>query len=237
MKAENRNIGSGIKVKICGLSRPEDIQAVNRMICDGAGHPDYIGFVFAPSRRQVSAARAWELKQQLSPDIRAVGVFVNASAHEIMDIVNRNIIDVIQLHGDEDAGMIQEIQQLCHLPVIKAIRVQREQDIRLAQNLPCDYLLLDTDAKGVYGGSGQQFDWSLIPPMKKPFFLAGGLSADLLTGAAATGAYCLDLSSSVETDGGKDPEKIAEILKKIRSINRCQKENLDNMAGNSYRKH
>lgn len=220
-----------VKIKICGLSRTEDILAVNRL------NPDYIGFVFAPSRRQVSVREASEMKKLLSPKISAVGVFVNSSVDEIMKIVDSNIIDMIQLHGEQDPGMIEAFKQRTQVPVIQAVRVQNTQDIIQSQNLPCDYLLFDTYQAGMYGGSGQQFDWSLIPRQIKPFFLAGGLDLPNLEQAAATGAYSLDLSSSVETDGFKDVKKIEKILEKIRSINRCQKENLDHTADNLYQKH
>lgn len=200
------------KVKICGLWRPEDIQAAN------SARPDYIGFVFAESRRKVTPAQAARLKELLSPHILAVGVFVNAPIGEIAKIVKDGTIDLVQLHGDEDENYIRLLKQEISIPVIKAVRVKTTGDIQKADALSCDYLLLDTYIAGSYGGSGCQFDWSLIPPLSHPFFLAGGLHQRDLRMAVRTGAYCLDLSSAAETGGVKDPDKIIKIVNLIRSI-------------------
>lgn len=201
------------EVKICGLWRPEDIQAANE------AEPDYIGFVFAESRRKVTPEQAARLKALLSPGIRAVGVFVNAPVCEIAGIVKSGTIDLVQLHGNEDENDIRSLRQLVTVPVIRAVRVRTAEDILAADSLPCDYLLLDTYIAGSYGGSGSQFDWSLIPPLSHPFFLAGGLCMRNLRDAVQTGALCLDLSSAAETGGVKDPEKIKKIVRLIRSIN------------------
>lgn len=218
------------KVKICGLWRPEDILAVNE------AKPDYIGFVFAKSRRQVTPEQARQLKHLLSPEIQAAGVFVNAPVTEIAALVLEGSIDLVQLHGDEDAACIKALKQLICAPVIKAIRVQTTEDILSADLLPCDFLLLDTYIPNSYGGSGSQFDWSLIPPLRHPFFLAGGLTQRDLRNAVLTGACCLDLSSAAETGGVKDPKKIKKIVNMIRRIHLCQTENLESTADSSFPK-
>ena len=198
------------KIKICGLTRPEDIDSVNEAL------PDYVGFVFAESRRRVTVPLAEALKRRLNPKIKAVGVFVNADPAEIARVAGGGSIDLIQLHGDEDAAYIGSIKRLTGLPVIKAVRIQYREQIRAAQALPCDLLLLDTYQKGAYGGTGQTFDYGLIPPLHKPFFLAGGLSADNINDALCIGPYGVDVSGGVETDGVKDAGKIRELIRRIR---------------------
>jgi len=200
------------KIKICGLSRIQDIEMVNEVL------PDYIGFVFAKSSRRVSPEQASELKIALDKRILAVGVFVNAAPNEIVQLCKSNSIDIIQLHGDEDLFYITALKKEVSNPIIKAVRVQSERQILEAQSLPCAYLLLDTYQKGAYGGSGKSFDRSLIPKLEKPFFLAGGLNVgNVKTAIADCHPYCLDVSSGVETDGVKDTNKIKEIVRMVRS--------------------
>lgn len=198
------------KIKICGLSRRDDIDAVNDAL------PDYVGFVFAPSPRQVSAYQAAKLKQALDSRIRTVGVFVDADIAAIATLVRDGVIDNVQLHGNEDALYIRKLREAVSAPVIKAVRVQSAKKITDAQELNCDYLLLDTWRKDVQGGSGVAFDWALIPKLTKPYFLAGGLSAANLLEAARFEPYCLDVSSGAETEGKKDRNKILELVRLIR---------------------
>lgn len=198
------------KIKICGLFRPEDIDAVNEAL------PDYIGFVFADSRRQVSAAQAAVLKTRLNAHIKAVGVFVDAAISDITALCADGVIDLIQLHGNEDAAYIAQLRQATDTPIIKAVRVQNAAQVREAEALDCDYLLLDTYTKGSQGGSGESFDWALIPPLEKPYFLAGGLGETNLDKALSLQPYCVDLSSGTETDGKKDCEKIAALVRMAR---------------------
>ena len=202
------------KIKICGIKRKEDIGMVNDL------SPDYIGFVFAKSSRQVTTAQAEVLKKQLFPSIKAVGVFVNEEQQKIIRLCENKIIDLVQLHGDEDLNYIQELKNHISCPVIKAVRVQSSEQIRRAEKLPCDYLLLDTYTKGQYGGSGQTFDRTLIPKLTKPFFLAGGLTADNVAASIIECKMCkpyaVDVSSAVETAGVKDREKIAEFMLHVR---------------------
>jgi len=199
------------RVKICGLRRPEDVAAVNRFL------PDYIGFVFAESRRRVTPDEARKLKNLLDPHIKAAGVFVNAPVQQVLEAVNTGIIDLIQLHGDEDEAYLKMIRQSTPYPIIKAVRVRSKSQILEAQKLPCDMLLLDAYKRGQYGGGGEGFDLSLIPPLEKPFFLAGGLSlTNIAQKIAQCRPYCADISSGAETDGVKDPEKIGRIIGLIR---------------------
>lgn len=218
----------GKRIKICGLTRREDILAVNQW------QPDYIGFVFAPGKRKVTHSKAASLKELLSPKIPAVGVFVNAPIEEIVLLAKEGIIDFIQLHGDEDEAYIQRLKERLGntSSIIKAVRVQTKQDIKNAWKLPGDFLLFDTYTKDLYGGSGKTFDWSFLPQNGRPWFLAGGISASNVRKAMKTHAFCLDVSSFVETQGKKDPEKIKEIIQIVRSESSCQKEDLDSTEDN-----
>lgn len=199
-------------VKICGLSRECDIDYVN------SSKPDYVGFVFSKSKRRVTSKQAEKLKLKLSSGIKAVGVFVNEPLELIADLCKQNIIDVVQLHGDEDNDYISKVKSMTGKPVIKAVRVQSTQQILQAEKLDCDYLLLDTYKKSAYGGVGESFNWQLIPTvLKKPFFLAGGLNTENVETAIKTvRPYCVDVSSGVETDGFKDEKKIRNIIEKVR---------------------
>lgn len=202
-----------LKVKICGLQRAEDMEAVNAL------RPDYVGFVFAESKRKVTEQTAMELKEKLHPQIKAAGVFVNEQPEKIIRLCERKIIDLIQLHGDEDENDIRRLKNGTDTPVIKAVRVRSREQILKAQELPCEYLLLDTYQPGMYGGSGKQFDWNLIPKMEKPYFLAGGLNAQNIWQAVqACNPYAVDVSSAVETDGRKDPKKMKQLMQVIDQI-------------------
>lgn len=199
------------KIKICGLRRKEDIDYVNRYM------PDYVGFVFAGSKRQVTKEEAAELKGRLKSGIKAAGVFVNEKPEVIADICRRGIIDLIQLHGDEDLRYIEKLKAMTDKPLIRAVRVRTPEQVLEAQKLPCEYLLLDTYTKESYGGSGRTMDRSLIPRLKKPWFLAGGLSAEVLPEAMEeVSPFGFDVSSGAETDGFKDEEKIRKIIEIIR---------------------
>ncbi len=200
------------KIKICGLTRKEDILTVNEF------QPDYIGFVFAPGRkRTVSKETAKYLKSLLLPEIRAVGVFLNHDREEVISFAKEGIIDMIQLHGDEDRDYIKDISEYTDIPIIKAVSAGNRELIQKADELPAiSYLLLDTYDKQITGGTGKTFDWRIIPKLKTPYFLAGGLNMTNIRSAMQTGAYALDISSGVETNGLKDREKISEIIKTVR---------------------
>ena len=200
------------QIKLCGLTRKEDISAVNRW------QPDYIGFVFANSRRQVTPEHARHLKDGLDPRIKVVGVFTNEPVQFILDLCETQIIEVVQLHGDETEEYIQALKRKTTCPVIKAIRVQSTEQILQAEKLSCDLLLLDTYQKGQYGGSGKTFDRALIPTLHKPFFLAGGLESGNITQAVGEcHPFGVDVSSGVETNGLKDETKIRQIIELIRT--------------------
>ncbi|HVI42863.1 MAG TPA: phosphoribosylanthranilate isomerase [Anaerovoracaceae bacterium] len=198
-----------MKIKICGLFRPEDIEYVNEAL------PDYIGFVFAKSRRQVTAEQAGTLRKNLNTDIQTVGVFVNAPMDEAVSLLKSGVIDIAQLHGSEDEEYMMRLKSETNCQIIKAIRVERAEDILNAQNSPADFLLLDHGT----GGTGEAFDWKLIREYRKPYFLAGGIHAGNIKQAMKSGKpFAIDLSSGVETDGVKDKDKILEIVRRIRNV-------------------
>lgn len=205
------------KVKICGLKRREDIEMVNRY------RPDFAGFVFAQSRRRVTEEEAALLRQQLDGTIPAAGVFVNAPQEQILRLVRRQVIQLVQLHGDEDQAYILELQErmkeiAAKIPVIRAVRVQSAEQVQKEEQGPADYLLLDTYRKGVYGGSGKAFDKRLVPKLFKPYFLAGGLTPDnVAENISRCHPWAVDVSSAVETDGVKDGEKIRVFIERVRS--------------------
>ncbi|MCL2051886.1 MAG: phosphoribosylanthranilate isomerase [Lachnospiraceae bacterium] len=197
------------KVKICGLSRLEDIAAVNLIL------PDYVGFIFAKSRREIDEKAAAALKEQLDPHIKTVGVFVNAGIEVIASLYHQGIIDIAQLHGDEDSGYLKLLKEcLPALPLIKAVGIGNELPV-LPKN--ADYLLFDTLSHD-RGGTGKSFDWDLLRNYSGlPYFLAGGLNIGNASKAVKTlNPFCVDVSSGVETDGLKDADKIREFVRRVR---------------------
>lgn len=175
--------------------------------------PDYIGFVFAPaSKRFVSPQQAAELKAQLLPDLVRVGVFVNEDREIIADLLNKQIISVAQLHGQETEDDICWIKRKTKAQVIKAVSVHEKADIMRWESSHADYLLFDHGS----GGTGQTFDWSLLTDCRKRYFLAGGINVDNLKDALNQGAYAVDISGGAETDGWKDAEKIAKLIHIVR---------------------
>jgi len=200
------------KIKICGITREQDIDAVNAVL------PDYIGFVFAKSKRQVDENRAKELKRRLDPRIKAVGVFVNEEVEKVIKLCTLHVIDLVQLHGDENDDYIKRLKNNVPNKIIRAVRVKGREDIEKAQALLSDYLLFDTYQEKDYGGTGKTFDWSMIPAMRKPFFLAGGINLYNAAHAIKHNPYCIDVSSGVETNGLKDPKKITDIIRLTRKL-------------------
>lgn len=197
------------QIKICGLSRTQDIVYVNTY------QPQYVGFVFAPSKRQITIEKAKELKALLLPTISAVGVFVNEDIEKIVEVVNSGCIDMIQLHGQEDASYIQELKTRCNKKIIKAINVKSKEDLENI-DYDVDYYLLD----GAHSGSGKTFCWEDIPTLDKPYFLAGGISLENINTALTIPSYGIDTSSGVETDGKKDKEKIKQFIRRIQDESR-----------------
>lgn len=204
------------KIKICGLRRREDVDYVNRW------QPDYIGFILADGfRRQILPEQAAELADHLDPQIQRVGVFVNQPVEFVSDLLDRGIIQLAQLHGDEEEEYIQSLREACEKrgcpsSIIQAVRVRRAEDILRAQEFSADFLLLDAWSEKSVGGNGETFDWSLIQGLERPFFLAGGLGADNVAEAIRlVQPYGVDASSSLETEGYKDPDKIREFVKEV----------------------
>ena len=196
------------KIKICGLRRIEDIDAVNHAL------PDYIGFVFASSKRRVGIKTAAMLKEKLDPRIKAVGVFVNETISVISEIVQNGIIDLIQLHGDEDDDYIKRLKEVCSCPVIKSVSIGAALPVLPKE---ADYLLFDR-ASDQRGGTGETFDWRILANYRGiPCFLAGGLASENVSEALdQLLPLCVDVSSGVETGGFKDPEKINEFVQLVR---------------------
>lgn len=207
------------KIKICGVKRIEDIQYVNRC------QPDYIGFVFAESKRKVTVEQAVKLRNDLDPRIKAVGVFVNESLDKVVETALKCRLDAIQLHGDEDGQYVEKlkdsIKSQCDVEIWKAIRVRDESSLLLLDEYKVDAFVLDTFVEGVYGGVGKVFDWKLAKLAKEygRIIVAGGLSVDNVADAIElVMPYGVDVSSNVETDGVKDEFKIQRFIEKVRKV-------------------
>lgn len=195
------------KIKLCGLRRSCDIQYANALA------PDYIGFVFAKnSKRYVSPEEAEALRKQLQKGIIPVGVFVDEEIPLIEKLLEGHIIEAVQLHGSEDEAYIHTLKKRTDYPVIKAFRIRDREDIAAANRSSADYVLLDSG-----GGSGETFDWSLLGEINRPYFLAGGLTPGNVGEAIKKlHPYGVDASSSLETQGFKDKEKMAAFVKAVR---------------------
>jgi len=185
-----------MKIKICGLKNSVDVDYVNEAM------PDYIGFVFAESKRRISPQTAAEFKNRLNPKITAVGVFVNTEISSISQLYSAGVINIAQLHGSESEAYINELKKTCDIPVIKAINIE------VSPPANADYLLFDNGK----GGSGESFDWSLVPKCSKDYFLAGGINLGNIKKAIKLKPYGIDLSSGTETNGKKDREKIIQLV-------------------------
>lgn len=201
-----------MRIKLCGMFRDCDIDYANE------AQPDYIGFIlgFPKSHRNIGQETALRLRSRLAESIVPVGVFVNSPETTCADCANRGIIDVIQLHGSEDAEYIRRLRELTDRPIIKAAKIRTPEDIELVQGLGADYVLLDNGT-----GTGEMFDHSLLEgaELRQPFFLAGGLTPENLRQAAErVRPYCVDLSSGVESDRVKDRAKMLEAVRIIREL-------------------
>lgn len=195
-----------VKIKLCGLTRRCDIEWANEL------HPDYVGFVFAGSRRRVTDGQAAQLRKILREDIPAVGVFVDEPIDHVAALVRQGVIQMVQLHGAEDEGYIRELRRAVSAPVIQAFSVRSPKDIQDAGKSSADFILLDHGA----GGTGQAFDWSLAAALDRPYFLAGGLHPGNAAAAAELRPYAVDVSSGIETEGVKDRQKMIEFVRRIR---------------------
>lgn len=191
--------GDALRVKLCGMSRDEDIVAVN-----DAG-PDLCGFVinFPRSPRSVSPESLGQLVGELDETILAVGVFVDQPTAFVAQVAH-DLVDVVQLHGSERNSYIARLRTLTDVPIIQAFRVRTNADVMRANASFADLVLLDNG-----WGTGRPFDWSLIGGVRCPFMLAGGLTADNVAGAIRSlSPWGVDMSSGIETDGRKDSQKI-----------------------------
>ena len=200
------------KIKLCGLSRACDIRAANEL------KPDYIGFVFAPkSRRYVQPEKAAELKRMLDPQIRAAGVFVDEDPQVIEELVRQGVIDAAQLHGREDEAYIHSLRErLGSSLIIQAFSIRTEQDARRADQSIADLILVDSPG----GGTGKVFEWELLRKIRRPYFLAGGLTPENAGDAVSLlRPYGVDVSTGIETDGCKDRDKMAEFVLAVRQAN------------------
>ncbi len=197
------------RIKLCGLRRPEDIEAANLLL------PEYVGFVFAPgSRRYISPEQAGELKGLLDKRILAVGVFADEAPERIAELLNRGVIDAAQLHGGEDDDAVLRLKRLTGKPVIKAFRIRTPADAGAAEASSADHVLLDSGA-----GTGETFDWQLIRGIRRPYFLAGGLTPENAEAAVRRlRPFAVDVSSGIETDGWKDPRKMAAFIAAVRKV-------------------
>lgn len=200
-------------LKFCGLRRMQDIRYANEV------GPDYVGFVFAESRRQVGVQQAAELAANLAPGIRTVGVFVQEPLETLCQTVEQVPLAVIQLHGDETRDMVERVRErFPDREVWKAVRVRDAQALAEADRLPVDALLLDSFVPGSYGGSGQTANWELIAQARlhKRFFLAGGLTAENIAQAAAVvHPHGIDVSGGIETQEEKDLAKMKAVKEAV----------------------
>lgn len=200
------------KIKLCGLTREEDVLTANRL------KPEYVGFVFVPgSRRFVTVERARELRRLLAPGIAAVGVFLREPPENVASLLWEGVIDLPQLHGGEDEGYLSRLRSLTDRPILQAFRADTERRLRDAVESTADMVLLDSGA----GGSGVPLDWSTLRDFPRPFFLAGGLDpTNVAEAVSALHPYAVDVSSGIETDGRKDPEKMTAFVAAVRDAKR-----------------
>ena len=219
------------KVKMCGISKVETIPVVVE------AKPDYMGLVFAPSKRQVTVDQAKTLVKELhrgyaqkygsntehdkNDTIKTVGVFVNETVDNLITIANEANLDAVQLHGDEDEAFIQSLKERTNVEVWKAIQIRSAADVEKWIDSSADMLLFDAYHKDERGGTGEVFDWSSLDAFERPFMLAGGIDSTNVARAIRTvRPYGIDISSGIETNGVKDDEKITAFTKIVKSIGR-----------------
>lgn len=224
------------KVKMCGISKVETIPAVVE------AKPDYMGLVFAPSKRQVTVDQAKTLVEELykqyasrynsgagqsnddveqsnNDEIKTVGVFVNETLETLVKIATEVNLDAVQLHGDEDEAFIQSLKERTNVEVWKAVQIRSAADAEAWIDSSADMLLFDAYHKDERGGTGEVFDWSCLDEFERPFMLAGGIDSTNVARAIRTvRPYGIDISSGIETDGVKDDEKITAFTKLVRTI-------------------
>lgn len=212
------------KVKMCGISKIETISAVVE------AKPDYMGLVFAPSKRQVTVEQAEILVEELHKQcinhydtkvVKTVGVFVNETLDNLVRIADTANLDAVQLHGDEDEAFIQSLKERTNVEVWKAVQIRSAADVEKWIDSSADMLLFDAYHKDERGGTGEVFDWSSLDAFERPFMLAGGIDSTNVARAIRTvRPYGIDISSGIETNGVKDDEKITAFTKIVKSIGR-----------------
>lgn len=217
------------KVKMCGISKVETIPAVVE------AKPDYMGLVFASSKRQVTVDQAKTLVEELhkqytkrynngaeqsnDDEIKTVGVFVNETLDNLVSIATEANLDVVQLHGDEDEAFIQSLKGRTNVEIWKAVQIRSSTDAEAWIDSSADMLLFDAYHKDERGGTGEVFDWSCLDEFERPFMLAGGINSTNVARAIRTvRPYGIDISSGIETDGVKDDEKIKAFTNIVRTI-------------------
>ena len=217
------------KVKMCGISKVETIPAVVE------AKPDYMGLVFAPSKRQVTVDQAKTLVEELhkqytkrynsgaeqstNDEIKTVGVFVNETLDNLITIAKEVNLDAVQLHGDEDEAFIQSLKERTNVEVWKAVQIRSAADAEAWIDSSADMLLFDAYHKDERGGTGEVFDWSCLDEFERPFMLAGGIdSTNVARAIRMVRPYGIDISSGIETDGVKDDEKIKAFTNIVRTI-------------------
>ncbi len=195
------------RVKLCGLRRECDVEAVNEL------KPEFAGFILStPFKRYVEPETVLEFRKKLTADTKMVGVFVDEELDYVKDILLRDIVDVAQLHGHETNEYIENLKKLINKPVIKAFKIEKEEDIKLAAECKADYVLLDSGT-----GTGKKFNWELIKNIDRPYILAGGLDPDNVGEAVRTlHPFAVDVSSGIETDGFKDKDKMKAFVLNVR---------------------
>ena len=223
------------KVKMCGISKIETIPAVIE------ANPDYMGLVFAPSKRQVTVDQAKSLVKELHKQygnrysrdevqcsnqtlihqefIKTVGIFVNETLDNLVTIATEVNLDAVQLHGDEDEAFIQSLKERTNVEVWKAVQIRSAADAEAWIDSSADMLLFDAYHKDERGGTGEVFDWSCLDEFERPFMLAGGIDSTNVARAIRTvRPYGIDISSGIETEGVKDDEKIKAFTNIVRTI-------------------
>ncbi len=194
-------------IKLCGMFREQDIDAVNEAL------PDLCGFIvdYPSSHRHVGRDKLLQLVGRLDPRVPAVGVFVDEPLGLVSELAD-TVLDMVQLHGNEENPYIARLRELVDIPICQAIRVHTPDDVRRANESKADIVLLDSGA-----GSGRAFDWSLIQGVERPFILAGGLDPQNVGEAIDRfHPWGVDMSSGIETDWLKDPRKIRAAVAAVR---------------------
>ncbi|WP_029320543.1 phosphoribosylanthranilate isomerase [Butyrivibrio sp. AE3004] len=207
------------RIKFCGLTRMQDIEAVNGFL------PEYIGFVFyKKSKRYVTFEKAGELKKKLNKSIKAVGVFVDEAPGKVAEAANNGIIDIIQLHGQEDDEYVKTLRDLTDAKIIKAFQIKQdsisddekngllENIIKGINEFPSDMVLVDSGQ-----GTGKAFNWDILRMIERDYFLAGGINRGNIEEAVLIHPYAIDVSSGIETDGIKDEEKMRKMISAVRN--------------------